>query len=143
VAFQCSLTFAPLLIREHSQERSGQYPLLCRASDYEEGRPGQEENGSQQDRWSVGPPETERYGFHSFRRFRTTYLRTEAAISDAYVTYWIGHGKRTITDGYTKIKQNTAKRRELCAQAGLEFKLPSEKVVAVDSKSKTKKVKAA
>lgn len=91
----------------------------------------------------VGPPETEGYGFHSFRRFRTTYLRTEAAVNDAYVTYWIGHGKKTITDEYTKIKQNTAKRRELCEQAGLGFKLPVQKVVALDSKSKTKKVQAA
>jgi len=90
----------------------------------------------------VGPPATEGYGFHSFRRFRITYLQTDAAIPEAYVKYWAGHGKKDITEIYTKVKQNTAKRRELCEQAELGFALPKAgKVVAVNSKKD--KVKAA
>lgn len=81
------------------------------------------------------------YGFHSFRRFRITYLRTVAGTPDAYVKFWSGHGKKTISDEYTIVKQETAKRRLLCEQAGLGFQLPG-KIEVVKSKTKGK-VKAA
>lgn len=76
------------------------------------------------------------YGFHSFRRFRTTYLRTVAGTPDAYVKFWLGHGKKTITDEYTIVKQETEKRRELCEKAGLGFHLPKieEVVEAIPNK---------
>ena len=76
------------------------------------------------------------YGFHSFRRFRTTYLRTVAGTPDAYVKFWLGHGKKTITDEYTIVKQETQKRRELCEKAGLGFHLPNieEVVEAIPNK---------
>ncbi len=76
------------------------------------------------------------YGFHSFRRFRTTYLRTVAGTPDAYVKFWIGHGKKNITDEYTIVKQETEKRRELCEQAGLGFKLPGKIEVVKSKKGK-------
>jgi integrase len=79
------------------------------------------------------------YGFHSFRRFRTTYLRTVAGTPDAYVKFWLGHGKKTITDEYTIVKQETEKRRELCEKAGLGFQLPKAgEVVEVISSEKEK-----
>jgi hypothetical protein len=79
------------------------------------------------------------YGFHSFRRFRTTYLRTVAGTPDAYVKFWIGHGKKNITDEYTIVKQETEKRRELCEKAGLGFHLPKAgEVVKVKSSKKEK-----
>ena len=63
-------------------------------------------------------------GFHAFRRFRITHLRTTAMVPDAYVKFWVGHGKKSITEEYTIIKEETAKRKELAEKAGLGFKLP-------------------
>lgn len=81
------------------------------------------------------------YGFHSFRRFRTTYLRTVAGTPDAYVKFWLGHGKKNITDEYTIVKQETEKRRELCEKAALGFHLPkAAEIVAVKSNKKGKSV---
>jgi integrase len=65
-------------------------------------------------------------GFHAFRRFRVTHLRTSAMVPDAYVQFWVGHGKKTITEEYTIIKEETAKRKELAEKAGLGFKLPKK-----------------
>jgi integrase len=41
----------------------------------------------------------EKCGFHSFRRFRVTYLRKRGTPEDL-VRFWIGHGDKTVTDRY-------------------------------------------
>jgi len=86
------------------------------------------------------------YGMHSFRRFRETYLRLEG-VPQPIIDFWIGHGKKTISDLYTKVKGETAKRREWCDKAGLGFSLEvkKSKVVKLKTAGKTanKKGKAA
>ena len=74
------------------------------------------------------------YGTHSFRRFRETYLRLEG-VPQPIVDYWIGHGKKSLADVYTKVKGESNKRRDLCEKAGLGFALPKtgKKVTAVNS----------
>lgn len=85
----------------------------------------------------VGGPETAGYGFHSFRRFRNTFLTIDAAINDAFTKFWMGHGKKGMTEHYTKVLENSGKRREVCEQAGYGFNLPAIKLVkAVKSKGK-------
>ena len=37
---------------------------------------------------------------------------------------WVGHGAKSITEVYTKLKENAAKRHELCEQVGIGFSLP-------------------
>ena len=36
---------------------------------------------------------------------------------------WIGHGKKSISDLYMKVKNETAKRKDLCVKAGLGFEV--------------------
>jgi integrase len=70
----------------------------------------------------------EKRGFHAFRRYRETFLRLEG-VPQPIIDFWIGHGKKTISDLYTKVKQETAKRVNWCEKAGLGFKLPAKKVL--------------
>jgi hypothetical protein len=76
------------------------------------------------------------YGMHSFRRFRETHLKLEG-VPQPIIDFWSGHGKKTISDVYTKVKMETCKRRDWCEKAGLGFKLPAEKVVEM-TKTSTK-----
>lgn len=62
------------------------------------------------------------YGFHSFRRFRETHCHL-AGVPDRITDFWTGHGPETMGEIYTKIKSETAKRREWCEKAGLGFAL--------------------
>ena len=59
------------------------------------------------------------------------------------VDYWIGHGKKSLADVYTKVKGESNKRRDWCEKAGLGFALPKseKKAVAINFKKGT--VKAA
>jgi hypothetical protein len=41
-------------------------------------------------------------GFHALRRFRTTWLRKRRAPEDL-ITFWHGHAKQSVTDGYPKL----------------------------------------
>jgi integrase len=77
------------------------------------------------------------YGFHSFRRFRATHLAVEGCPS-IFTTYWLGHGKKTITEEYEKAKQETKKRRELCEKIGVGFKLGG-KIEVVETKTTKRK----
>ncbi len=83
----------------------------------------------------------EKRGFHACRRSRETHLRLEG-VPQPIIDFWTGHGKKTISDVYTKVKQMTGKRREWCEKAGLGFSLPTAKVVEIKTKTKGK-VKAA
>ncbi len=83
------------------------------------------------------------YGAHSFRRFRATHLDLQG-VPQTFVKYWMGHGKKSITEQYQKAKQETAKRREWAKKAGLGFDLAVAKVTAIKTAGKTaKKGKAA
>ncbi len=77
--------------------------------------------------------EADGYGFHSFRRYRVTYLG-EQPVPMMYQTFWFGHGKKTITEEYQRCKQKVTERRTFAETAGLGFKLPAVKVVELKSK---------
>lgn len=62
-------------------------------------------------------------GFHSLRRFRVTHLRSNPMIPEDFRKYWIGHGKKDITDRYSQVQTNIELRREMAKKAGLGFKL--------------------
>jgi integrase len=71
-------------------------------------------------------------GFHSFRRFRVTHLRKNRVPEDL-LRFWIGHADRTVTDGYSKVGQDTAFRKVCAEQAGLGFVIPASNINLVPS----------
>jgi integrase len=77
--------------------------------------------------WQLHPAQSklglEQCGFHAFRRFRTTWLRKNSVPEDL-IRFWLGHATRSVTDGYSKLKEDV-EFRKLCAEkAGLGFELP-------------------
>ena len=68
-------------------------------------------------------------GFHSFRRYRVTHLRKNRVPEDL-VRFWIGHADKTVTDGYSKVKDDVAFRLLCATNVGLGFVLPPEGLVA-------------
>jgi integrase len=76
---------------------------------------------------------TEKVGFHSFRRFRTTHLRKNRVPEDL-LRFWIGHADKTITDKYCKVQEDTAFRNEVAEKVGLGFVLESPIVRSVRRK---------
>lgn len=61
-------------------------------------------------------------GFHSCRRFRVTHLR-KSRVPEDLLRYWIGHADKSITDGYSKVKEDRAFRTLHAETAGLGFSL--------------------
>ena len=62
-------------------------------------------------------------GFHAFRRFRVTHLRKKRVPEDL-IRFWVGHGDKTVTDGYSQLKQDTEYRKAVVQQAGIGFEIP-------------------
>src|SRR5262249_41896499 len=63
-------------------------------------------------------------GFHSTRRFRTTWLRKQG-VSEELIKYWLGHSRNeSITDRYSKIAEDAEYRRTVCEKTGVGFALP-------------------
>ena len=65
-------------------------------------------------------------GFHAFRRFRVTHLRKQV-IPEDLLRFWIGHGDKTVTDGYSKLKYDLEFRRDVANTIPLGFELPAGK----------------
>ena len=65
----------------------------------------------------------EKCGFHAFRRFRVTHLRKKRVPEDL-VKFWIGHAPETVTDGYSKMKEDREFRAVVAEQIGLGFHMP-------------------
>jgi Phage integrase family len=65
-------------------------------------------------------------GAHAFRRFRTTWLRKQLAPEDL-IRFWLGHANKSVTDGYSKLKDDVAFRKKVAEQVGIGFELPVEK----------------
>jgi integrase len=61
-------------------------------------------------------------GFNCFRRFRVTHLRKNRVPEDL-LRYWIGHANKSITDGYSKVKEDRAFRTLCVENVGLGFSL--------------------
>jgi len=65
-------------------------------------------------------------GFHSFRRFRATHLRTCGAPEDL-IKYWLGHAQVGVTNKcYVKSNENLAYRKQWAEKVGLGFELEKE-----------------
>ena len=62
-------------------------------------------------------------GFHSFRRFRITHLRSVSGLPEDLIKFWVGHADKSITDRYSKLAQDVAFRQSWCAKAGIGFEL--------------------
>jgi integrase len=67
-------------------------------------------------------------GCHAFRRFRITWLRKNSAPEDL-ITFWHGHARNTVTDSYSKVRDDVEFRKQVANKVGLGFELPSEKAV--------------
>jgi len=63
-------------------------------------------------------------GFHSFRRFRNTFLR-KARVPDGLIQYWLGHAPQSMTDTYDKVGEDLEFRRFTAEQVGLGFVPPA------------------
>jgi hypothetical protein len=71
----------------------------------------------------LGQPKS---GAHAFRRFRTTWLRKQHAPEDL-IRFWLGHANKSVTDVYSKLKEDVAFRKKVAEQVGIGFELPAEK----------------
>ncbi len=67
-------------------------------------------------------------GFHSFRRFRNTYLRNEVHCPPGLLKYWLGHADKDMSDRYDKVGEgaNVKFRLGQAKKAGVGFKLPKQ-----------------
>jgi integrase len=65
-------------------------------------------------------------GAHAFRRFRTTWLRKQHAPEDL-LRFWLGHANKSVTDGYSKLKEDVPFRKKVVEQVGIGFELPADK----------------
>jgi integrase len=64
-------------------------------------------------------------GAHAFRRFRTTWLRKQYAPEDL-IRFWLGHANKTVTDVYSKLKEDVVFRKKVAEQVGIGFELPNK-----------------
>jgi integrase len=69
-------------------------------------------------------------GFHAFRRFRTTWLRKNRT-PEHLIRFWLGHADETVTDGYSKLREDVEYRKEVAAEVGLGFEISGQKPVVV------------
>lgn len=72
----------------------------------------------------LGQPKS---GAHAFRRFRTTWLRKQLAPEDL-IRFWLGHANKSVTDVYSKLKEDVTFRKKVAEQVGIGFDLPAEKL---------------
>jgi hypothetical protein len=64
-------------------------------------------------------------GFHAARRFRTSFLRKSRCPEDL-IRFWLGHANRSVTDGYSRLKDDVEFRKQCVESIGLGFEMPSE-----------------
>jgi integrase len=63
-------------------------------------------------------------GAHAFRRFRATWLRMQRTPDDL-IRFWLGHANKTITDGYSLLKEDSQFRRKIAEQMDIGFEIPA------------------
>jgi integrase/recombinase XerD len=69
-------------------------------------------------------------GFHTFRRFRATYL-SKSRVPDALMKFWLGHANRSVTDEYIKMFDEVKYRKDVADQIGIGFAIPSSAIVRI------------
>ena len=60
--------------------------------------------------------------FHAFRRFRTTWLRKQRTPEDL-IRLWLGHAEASITDSYSKLKDDLQYRQKEAERSGIGFEI--------------------
>jgi integrase len=68
--------------------------------------------------------EIRKTGFHAFRRFRLTHLRKQRVPEDL-IRFWMGHADKTVTDGYSRLKDDREFRQQVAESAGIGWVLTS------------------
>jgi integrase len=63
--------------------------------------------------------------FHAFRRFRITWLRNRRA-QDDILNFWTAHKPKTMTELYSKLKEDLQARLDEAERVGYGFDLPTE-----------------
>lgn len=56
------------------------------------------------------------------RRFRATWLRKNRTPEDL-IRFWLGHADETVTDGYSKLREEVQFRREVADKISLGFEI--------------------
>jgi integrase len=77
----------------------------------------------------------EKSGFHTFRRFHTTWFRKQGAPED-FIRVALGHANKSVTDEYSKLYRDKKFRKEMVENFGTGFEVPS--VVRTVRKSRKK-----
>jgi integrase len=70
--------------------------------------------------------EVPKAGFHSFRRFRATYL-SKSRVPESLVKFWMGHAESDQTEEYVKLFDEVDYRREVADRIGIGFELLAQK----------------
>jgi integrase len=60
-------------------------------------------------------------GFHSFRRFRNTFLR-QSRCPDALLKFWLGHSGRDMSDVYDRSREDVQYRKDVAKSMGHGFR---------------------
>jgi integrase len=69
-------------------------------------------------------------GFHAFRRYRNTWLRSQNCQPDLLL-FWMGHSaKNSMTELYSKLAQDVKARLREAERIGLGFRLDVEEIAA-------------
>ena len=63
-------------------------------------------------------------GFHSFRRYRNTFLR-QSHCPDGLLKFWLGHHDASLSDTYDRSADDVQFRRDVASSMGTGFVLPA------------------
>jgi integrase len=74
-------------------------------------------------------------GAHAFRRFRVTWLRKNRTPGDLE-RFWLGHANKTVTDEYSRLKEDVTFRKEVAKKVGIGFELPTPSPVVAPNAPK-------
>jgi integrase len=77
-----------------------------------------------------------RRGFHSFRRFRNTFLR-QSHCPDALLKFWLGHSGRDMSDLYDRSSEDLKYRKDVAKSMGVGFELPKTLTPKLSKREKT------
>jgi integrase len=85
--------------------------------------------------------EIEKRGFHSFRRFRNTFLRNSHC-PDGLLKFWMGHAAKDMTDRYDRVREDVEFRKDVARSMGVGFEIPKALSPKLPKTSKPKRSKA-
>jgi integrase len=66
--------------------------------------------------------EISKRGFHSFRRFRNTFLR-QSHCPDGILKFWLGHSGKDMSDLYDRSREDLQYRKDVAKSMGIGFEL--------------------